>query len=85
MWRKDLEEQAKAVIEVFGKAGKKSRIVYRPEKPNNTPSFLFDMSKAKKDFGFEPQYTSYIEMMKDYKKELENGRWDRMIQERTKG
>lgn len=79
----DLEEQAKAVIEVFGKEAS-SKIVYRPEKPNNTPSFLYSMEKAKKDFGFEPRYTSYIEMMKDYKKELESGRWDDLIESRTK-
>lgn len=71
----DLEDQAKAVIEVFGQ-GKGSKIVYRPDKPNNTPSFLYDMSKAKRDFGFEPQFTDYLEMMNDYKEELESGRWD---------
>lgn len=80
----DLENQAKAVIEVFGNVDKQSRIVYRPDKPNNTPSFLFDMSKAKEDFGFVPQYTSYTDMMLDYKKEMESGRWDQMIQERKK-
>lgn len=70
----DLEDQAKAVIEVFGK-GRGSRIVYRPDKPNNTPSFLFSMDKAKRDFGFVPEYTDYVEMMRDYKVELESGRW----------
>ena len=80
----DLEAQAKAVIEVFGSPDHTSRIVYRPEKPNNTPSFLFDMSKAKQDFGFVPQYTNYIDMMRDYKMELESGRFDDMILERSK-
>lgn len=80
----DLEDQARAVIEVFGDPQKPSRIVYRPDKPNNTPSFLFDMSKAKADFGFVPRYTSYVEMMKDYRAELESGRWDILIQDRKK-
>lgn len=79
----DLEEQAKAVIQVFGDP-QKSRIVYRPDIPNNTPSFLFDMSKAKDDFGFIPQYKSYIDIMNDYKKELESGRWDEMLASRNK-
>lgn len=70
----DLEAQARAVIEVFG-ANKGSKIVYRPEKSNNTPSYLYDMSKAKRDFGFEPEFTDYISMMEDYKEELESGRW----------
>ncbi|MDD6884792.1 MAG: NAD(P)-dependent oxidoreductase [Eubacteriales bacterium] len=79
----DLQQQAEAVIEVFGDP-RKSKIVYRPDKQNNTPSFLFDMSKAREDFGFVPQYTSYIDMMKDYKKEMESGRWDQMISLRKK-
>lgn len=70
----DLEDQARAVIDVFGSSDR-SAIVYRPEKPNNTPSYLFDMSKAKRDFGFVPEYTDYESMMWDYKQELESGRW----------
>lgn len=81
----DLEEQARAVISVFGDPEKSSKIVYCPGKPNNTPSYLFDMSKAKRDFGFVPKYTSYLMMMEDYKKELESGRWDILIQSRAKG
>ncbi|WP_277237749.1 NAD-dependent epimerase/dehydratase family protein [Merdimonas faecis] len=79
----DLEDQVKAVIEVFG-GEKKSEIIYRPDKPNNTPSFLFDMTKAKEDFGFVPEYTSYIDIMKDYKRELESGRWDILVDSRKK-
>ena len=79
----DLEDQARAVIDVFGNPSQ-SKIVYRPDKPNNTPSFLFDMSKAREDFGFIPAYTSYKEMMLDYKKELESGRWEVFQQERAK-
>ena len=75
----DLEDQAKAVIEVFGNKEHKSHIVYKPEKENNTPSFLYSMEKAKKDFGFIPKYTDYMEMMKDYKKELESGRWEVLV------
>ncbi len=78
-----LEDQAKAVIEVFGK-DKGSQLVYRPDKPNNTPSFLFSMEKAKRDFGFEPRYTNYVDMMRDYKKEMESGRWDILVTTREK-
>ncbi len=80
----DLEDQARAVIKVFGNPDKPSKIVYRPDKPNNTPSFLFDMGKAKADFGFVPHYTSYEEMMEDYKAELESGRWDIMEKKKKK-
>lgn len=66
-----LLDQAKAVIEVFGK-DKGSKIVLRPEKKNNTPSFLFSMEKAKRDFSFVPEYTDFKAMMEDYKREMEN-------------
>lgn len=66
-----LIDQAKAVIEVFGK-DKGSKIVLRPEKKNNTPSFLFSMEKAKRDFSFVPEYTDFKSMMEDYKREMEN-------------
>lgn len=78
-----LEDQAKAVIEVFGDKGNSS-IVYRPEKPNNTPSFLYSMEKAKADFGFEPEYVDYIAMMQDYKKEMESGRFDFLVESRPR-
>lgn len=79
----DLEDQARAVIEVFG-GGKGSKIIYRPDKPNNTPSFLYSMEKAKRDFGFVPAYTDYHSMMVDYKKELESGRWDILTRSRER-
>lgn len=79
----DLEEQAKAVIKVFGEDNT-SKLVYRPEKANNTPSFLYSMEKAKKDFDFVPEYTNYYDMMVDYKKELESGRWDALVESREK-
>lgn len=79
----DLEEQAQAVIDVFG-SDKDSKLVFCPEKPNNTPSFWYSMKKAERDFGFVPQYTNYYDMMVDYKKELESGRWDILVDSRKK-
>ena len=66
-----LIDQAETVIEVFGE-GRGSKIVLRPEKKNNTPSFLFSMEKAKRDFDFVPEYTDFNLMMEDYKKEMGN-------------
>ena len=48
-----------------------SKIINKPEIKNNTPSYLFSMEKAKKDFGFIPQYSNFRKMMKDYKKDLD--------------
>lgn len=79
----DLEDQAKAVIEVFGK-DKGSKLVYCPEKSNHTPSFLYSMEKAKRDFNFVPEYTNYHDMMVDYKAEMESGRWEVLVESRVK-
>lgn len=78
-----LENQIRTVIEVFSR-GKKSKLVYRPDLKNNTPSYLFCMEKAKNDFGFEPQYKDYKEMMIDYKRELESHRLDFLVNSRKK-
>lgn len=79
----ELDEQVRAVVEVFG-GEKTSQIVYRPDKKNSTLSYVYSMHKAKRDFSFEPQYTSYRKMMEDYKAELESGRWELMKQQRRK-
>ncbi|MGG5316755.1 NAD-dependent epimerase/dehydratase family protein [Enterococcus sp. AZ072] len=79
----NLEEQVKIIIKVFSDK-KESPIVYCPDKPNNTPSFLFSMEKAKRDFGFVPKYKNYFQMMNDYKRELESKRWNLLIETRRK-
>lgn len=79
----DLEEQARAVIEVFG-SGRGSSIVYRPDIPNHTPSFLYSMEKAKRDFGFIPEYIDYRTMMEDYKREMDSGRFDTLVNSRLR-
>lgn len=78
-----LEDQAKITIEVFG-PNNGSKIVYRPERQNNQPTFLFSMDKAKRDFGFVPQYKDFKKMMEDYKMEEESGRWEALANSRIK-
>ena len=79
----DLQEQAETIIDIFG-GEKRSRIIYRPEKRNSTPSYLYSMDKAKRDFGFEPKYTDFKMMMEDYKMELESGRWNALVERENK-
>jgi len=68
-----LQEQAEVMRDVFGPAdGRRSKIIFKPEVPNNTPSYLFSMEKAKRDFGFEPKFKTYRLMMEDFKKDWDN-------------
>jgi len=66
-----LEDEVKQIIEVFSPEGKKSEIIYCPGKAD-TLSFLYDITKSKKDLNYKVNYP-FKEMLKDYKKEMEKG------------
>jgi UDP-glucose 4-epimerase len=68
-----LEEQIKGIIEVFSPEGKKSEIIPRPDKPDSR-SFVMNIDNAKEELGYSPKY-SYIDYLKDFKKEMELNRF----------
>jgi UDP-glucose 4-epimerase len=45
----------------------------RPDK-QNAPQYIMDISKAKEELGYEPEY-SYLDMLKDMKRERELARY----------
>ena len=69
-----LWDEAKVIADVFAKDEKsKSKVIHKPDIPNNGKSATFSMDKAKRDFAFTPNYSDFKKMMKDYKYELERG------------
>lgn len=61
-------DEARALAVVFG--GKaKSEIVLRPEKQGLTRGYVYDISKARSELEWNPEYVDILEMLKDYKKE----------------
>ena len=75
-----LQEQAEVIAELWAPSpDRKSRITYKPEIQNNTPSYLFSMEKAKRDFGFEPAYADFKVMMADYKRDLDQNRYQELF------
>lgn len=55
-----LQQQAEIIAELRASSPECiSKIVYKPEVKNNTSSYLFSMEKAKKDFGYVPQYSDF--------------------------
>ena len=78
-----LYEQIKTIIELFSE-NKKSNIILRPEKENNSPSYVLDISKSIQDFGFAPQYKDFKKMMLDYKSELKEGFYNSLFGNRRK-
>lgn len=71
-----LEDIVKGIVEVFSPKDNKSEIIYCPEK-DDTRSFVMDIQNAKEELGYIPQY-SYIEYLKDFKKEMELNRFAKL-------
>lgn len=75
-----LQEQAEIIAEIWAPSPeRKSKITYKPEINNNTSSYLFSMEKAKNDFGYVPKYSDFKLMMKDYKKDLDNNKYQELF------
>lgn len=75
-----LQEQAEIIAELWAESPeKKSKIVYKPDVNNNTPSYLFSMEKAKRDFNFIPIYSDFKVMMADYKKDLDTNKYQELF------
>lgn len=69
-----LRQQIEGILQVFAPEGSNPKIVERPEKPTFT-SFVMDIENARRDLGYEPEY-DYIAYLKDYKREMEENRFD---------
>ena len=79
--RTTLRQQIQGIIDVFSPCPKECQII---EKPNAASfiSFVMDIDNAKKDLGYEPDYT-YIKYLEDYKKEWALKRFDSLFNKRV--
>ncbi|QPN90522.1 NAD-dependent epimerase/dehydratase family protein [Proteus vulgaris] len=71
-----LQEQIETIIDVFSPPEKKSKIVYMPNKPYGG-GFLMDVSNAKEELGYEPQYNCK-KLFEAYKAEMNLKRFDEL-------
>jgi UDP-glucose 4-epimerase len=78
----NLQEQVEGIIKVFS-VDKKSEIIYKKDKTNSVDSFVYDISKAESELGWTPEY-SYEEMLLDYKKEMEDGNLDFLLERKER-
>ena len=74
-----LYDVVKAIVEVFSKDGAVSSITQRPDIPNNGGFPIMDMTKLKKDIGFEPRFSDIVSMMRDYKYEMDRGLYTKLF------
>ncbi len=68
-----LEDQIKGIVEIFGKTGQKSQIIERPDL-TNAPQYIMDITAAINDLDYKPKY-NYLEMLRDFKKEMQLNRF----------
>ena len=80
-----LDEQVKIIIRLFSHKENPSEIVYLPDKKNASISYIFDITKARKDFGYIPNFVPFEKMLIDIKKEIKSGRFNFLIENRRKG
>lgn len=64
-------DEARALAKVF-MTTKKSDVIECPEKPGLSRGYVYDIDKARKELGWEPEYVDLVEMLRDYKKEWES-------------
>lgn len=74
--RTTLKQQIEGIIDVMSPIDNKSIIVPKPDKGTFT-SFVMDISNAKNELGYNPVYT-YKEYLEDYKKEMQEKRFDEL-------
>ena len=68
-----LREQIETIIKVFSPKDHPSQIIFRPEKPVGG-GFLMDITNAKEELGYEPQYDCQ-RLFEDYKNEMKINRF----------
>lgn len=78
-----LKEEAECIAHEFWPQGSQPEFIYIPEKSNNIESYFYDISKAERDLDWTPKYT-FAEMIADYRKESESGRFNYLIEKRKR-
>jgi UDP-glucose 4-epimerase len=68
------EGEAKVFADVFGSKSRPVPLAYRPDLPEKSKSYYFDITKAKHELGWEPLY-SYADILVDYDREVLSGRF----------
>ena len=64
-----LKEQVKTIVDVFSPIENPSQIIFCPDK-SSTGGFLMDITNAREELGYEPQYDCQ-KLLEDFKKEME--------------
>jgi UDP-glucose 4-epimerase len=81
--RTSLDEEAKGIIAVFSPRDNPSTIHYRTDMPSMPCNYLYDISKAKRDFNYKVRFP-LMKMLNDMKQEMEAQRFPHLIRREVK-
>lgn len=65
--------QAEAIADVYAGAAGRSEVRVDPTRDNGIMPYRFDISKAKRDFGYEPRFADFRDLMVDWKRTEDEG------------
>jgi UDP-glucose 4-epimerase len=82
--RTSLDQEVKGIIEVFSPPEHRSVIRYRRDKPDMPYAYLYDISKARRDLGYEVRYP-LMRMLQDFKGEMISQRFVHLARLEKKG
>jgi len=68
-----LDTMLEEIVNIFSEENNRSQIIPKPEKPN-TASYIIDISNARSELGYKPQY-DLVKMLKDIKDEMAKNRF----------
>lgn len=74
-----LMDIVKAIVKVFSPKDKVSKIVARPDIPNNGGFPTMDCTKVEKELGWKPAFYDAEKMFADYKAEMERGVYSKLF------
>ena len=78
-----LKEEVETIAKVFWGSKDKPKLIFLPEKKHKMDSFVYDNEKAKKDFGWSPEY-SFEKLLIDYEKEVKSNKFGFLLEKRKK-
>ena len=67
-----IEQQVTDIVSVFSNENGKSEIINDLSVSNSSQSYRFDISKAVRDFGYDPKFVPFRSLLLQYKKDLED-------------
>jgi UDP-glucose 4-epimerase len=76
-----LKEEAETIAKVFWGENTEPKIVFLPKKSNHVDSFVYDISKAKRELDWRPQY-SFEDILMDYIKEDDSNKFGYLLEKR---